>query len=61
MPEPTNEEMNARIRAARGIVLPEPKSKRAAESQNARMNRLLRATRGITFDTTPHEKEDTDA
>jgi len=53
-------DMNQLLREARGITLPEPKTKRERKKQNEQMNALLRAARGFTVEAST-EEESTDA
>jgi ribosomal protein L13E len=48
-------DMNALLRGARGVELPEPKTKRERKKQNQEMNALLRAARGFTVEATTEE------
>jgi hypothetical protein len=52
--------MNKLLREARGITLPEPKTRREQKAQHDEMNALLRASRGFTVEATT-EEENTDA
>lgn len=63
MPDkPEKTDMNALLRGARGITLPEPRTKRERKKQNAEMNRLLREARGFTVTaSTDDEEGSTDA
>lgn len=53
-------DMNALLRGARGVELPEPKTKRERKKQHDAMNQLLREARGFTVEATT-EEETTDA
>lgn len=49
-------DMNALLREARGITLPEPKTKRERKKQHDEMNARLRAARGFTVEATTNEE-----
>ena len=53
-------DMNALLREARGITLPEPKTKREKKAQHDEMNARLRAARGFTVEAKPHDSHEED-
>jgi len=50
-------DMNLLLREARGLTLPEPKTKRERKQQHEEMNARLRAARGFTVEANPNEEE----
>ena len=50
-------DMNALLREARGITLPEPKTMRERKEQHDEMNARLRAARGFTVEAKPDEED----
>ena len=55
-----NAEMNALLRQARGIEVPDAPTPAMQKRQHAEMNRLLREARGFTVEA-PTEEDDADA